>query len=129
MLAHVVRDVLDAEERGLGAPELAPLGDPGHHAVLEVDAPEEVVRREEDEAAAAVAEALDRVVLGGRHVLVVAGEDERVVGPAERRRVADGVELGLGQDVDLLARPAQPVQEVEVVAPEVGRDAAVRKGR
>ena len=38
------------------------------------------------------------------------------------------VELGLGEDVHPLARPAQPVEEVEVVATKMRRHAAVEEG-
>ena len=64
VLAHVVLDELNAEQGCLRSPELAPARDPGHDAVLEVDPPEEVVGREEDEVAAEVAESFDVVVLG-----------------------------------------------------------------
>ena len=47
----------------LGPPEVAPLGDARHDVALDVDPPEEVVRRQEHQVAAAVAEALDGVVL------------------------------------------------------------------
>ena len=56
-----------------------------HVAALD-DPPEEVVGREEREVAAEVAVALDDVVLVRRDVLVVAGEDDQVVGARELAR-------------------------------------------
>src|SRR6266516_4591667 len=79
MAAGVVRPVLDAAQRGLGPPEIAPLGDAGHHGAVQVDLPEEVVGRQEHEVAAEVAVPGDDVVLVRRHVLVVTGEDDQVV--------------------------------------------------
>ena len=78
--AVVVADVLNSDQGGFGAAHVAPLGDAGHVVVADDGPPEEVVRREEHEVPAAIAEADDRVVLSVGHVLVMAGEDEQVVG-------------------------------------------------
>jgi hypothetical protein len=50
---RVVVEVLDADERRLGPAEVAPSLDPRHHVATPRDAPEEVVRRQEDQARAA----------------------------------------------------------------------------
>ena len=72
-------------------------------AVLEVDPPAEVVGREHHEAATAIAEPLDDVVLPRRHVLVVPGEVEHVVGAAQRRSIGNASSSRLREIVDLLA--------------------------
>ena len=77
MLAAVVVEVLDAQECGFGPAEIPPLDDAIHHATVDDDLPVEVVRREEDQVAAAVAVVGDRVVLVRGHVLVVTGEDDQ----------------------------------------------------
>ena len=80
----LVRDVLDADERGLGTIEVAPALGLLDDVAAADDAPEEVVRREEHEIAAEVAVSLDEVVLARRHVLVVTREDDQVVRAPER---------------------------------------------
>jgi hypothetical protein len=74
--AVVVPDVLDTKEGGLRTPKRAPVLDAVHHVTADVDPPVEVVRRQEHEVPAAVAEALDGVVLPCSDVLVVSGEDQ-----------------------------------------------------
>jgi hypothetical protein len=91
------------------------------------DLPEEVVRGQEHQVPAEVPVAGDDVVLAGRHVLVVAGEDDDLVGAGERAAGARGLEVGVGEDVDVLARPREPLEERQVVAAEVVRDAAVQE--
>ena len=82
-----VGEVLDADQRRLGPAQIAPelrLRHRGCRACTTL--PEEVVRREEHEVAAEVAVALDEVVLACRHVLVVAREDDQVVGASASAR-------------------------------------------
>ena len=67
--------------------------------------PVHVVRGEEREVAAEVAEARDHVVLVTRHVLLVAGEDDEVVAPRELVAARDRVEVVVGDEVDLLPGP------------------------
>ena len=101
MLA-VVADVLPAEQAASGRPRSRHWATRVIVAAVEVDPPEEVVRREEHQVAAAVAEAVDGVVLVLGHVLVVAGEDDQLVRLREPR-AGRAVELGLREEVDLLA--------------------------
>jgi hypothetical protein len=67
MLAAVVAEVLDPDQRGLGAPELAPAPRLGHQVSVPEDAPEEIVRGEEDQVPTAVSVAGDHVVLARGH--------------------------------------------------------------
>jgi hypothetical protein len=69
----------------------------------------------------------DDVVLARRHVFVVTREDDELIGAGERAAGARGLEVGVGEDVDVLARPREPLEEREVVAAEVVRDAAVQE--
>ena len=91
-----------------------------------VDPPEEVVGRQEEQVAAAVAVALDQVVEPSRHVLGVAREHDQVVGRTKRVRRRECLEVLVAVHVDVLARLREPVLEAEVVAAVAVRDATVR---
>ena len=69
LLAVVVGPVLHADQSRLGTAGIAPLADLTQHLAVLLDLPEEVVRREEHQVAAEVAEPLHDVVLVRRHVL------------------------------------------------------------
>ena len=120
--------VLDADEARLGPAEVAPAALAVDAVAAADDAVEEVVRREEREVAAEVAVALGEVVLVRRHVLVVAGEDDQVVGVREPVAAGDGVEVVVGEEVRLLAVQGEPAHEAAVVAVVVGRHASVDEG-
>ena len=91
---------------------------------LQLHLPEEVVRGEEGEVAAEVAEVPHQVVLVARHVLGVAREDDEVVVGDQLLGGPDRLEVRLGQDVGLLAGLAQPAEEVDVVLAPLRRHAA-----
>ena len=99
--AVVVGAVLDADQRRLGPPLVAPLPRPRQRPAGPVDPPEEVVRGEEGEVAAQVAEALDHVVLVRGHVLRVARVDDEVVEVRQRVAVGHLLDVGLGEEVGL----------------------------
>ena len=120
-----VRDVLDADERRLRPAQIAPHRDLAQDRAVPLDTPEEVVRREEHQVAAEVAKAHHETELARGHVLVVAGEDDEVIRPAQPSRVRDALEVGLGQIVHRSVVPGQPVQERKVVRPEPQRHASV----
>ena len=117
-------DVLDADERRLGAAEVAPPPRPVEARAAPLDAIEEVVRREEHEVAAEIAVALDDVVGVGRDVLLVAGEDDQVVRTGEQV-AGDALEVVVREDVRLDPPLREPAQEPAVVAAELGRRAAL----
>ena len=73
-----------------------------HPLAVLLHLPEEVVRREEDEAAAEVAEALDDVVRVLGDVLGVPGEDDEVVEPAQLLAARERLEIVLGEEVGRL---------------------------
>ena len=128
MLPAVVPDVLDADQAGLGASKLSPLANARERVPAAVDAPEVVVRREEHEVPAQIAEALDDVVLAGGDVLVVARKDDQVVGPRKRVTAPRLLEIELGQIVDLEPLHLEPAEERQVVVAEVRRNATVEEG-
>ena len=97
--AVVVGAVLRADQARLGAPFGAPEPDPRHRRSLLVDPPEEVVRREEDEPAAEVAEPLDDVVRVPGHVLAVPREDDEVVERAQLVAGGERLEIVVGHHV------------------------------
>src|SRR5207302_5718295 len=105
----VVRpDVLNPDDSGLRTAEVPPRR-PAHERLPDaVDAPVEVVRREECEVAADVAVPLDHVVLVTRHVFLMAWEDDEVVTPRELVTARDRVEVVVREEVDGPARPGQP---------------------
>ena len=93
-----------------------------------LDAPEEVVRGEEREVAAAGrGSARSTSYACVRHVLVVPREDDQVVGAREPVAARDALEVVVGEKVDALARLREPAQEPQVVAAEVRRHAAVEE--
>ena len=111
--------------RASGSRGGAPLRAAAHLVPSLLDAPEEVVRGEEDEPAAEVAIALDDVVRVRGHVLAVTGEDDEVVEPAQLVAARERLEIVVREDVGLPAGLLEPAEEREVVAPEAGRDAPV----
>ena len=86
VLAHVVADVLDAEQGCLGPSELAPACDPRHVAALESIRQKKLLAERNTRLPPQVAVALDDVVLALGHVLVVPGEDDQVVARRSARR-------------------------------------------
>ncbi len=125
--AAIVRAVLDADQSGFGAAEIAPLRDARHNVILDRDLPEEVVRGEEREVPAQVAVLGDDVVLARRHVLVMAGEDDQRVCVGQRLAVADVAQLRVGQVVDVAVRLGEPADERRVVLLPVRRHPAVEE--
>ena len=125
--AVVVRPVLDADDRGFGPADAPPEPCPSQRASLEAHLPEEVVRREEGEIAAEVAEVLDQVELMPRHVLGVAREDDEVVEGSQLLAGANRLEVGLGEELRLLARRVEPAEEADVVLPPLRRHAAAKE--
>src|SRR4029077_17653111 len=101
MLAAVVAAVLDADQGRLRPPEVPPLLGLLDRAAVADHAPEEVVRGQEGEVPPKVAIALHDVVLVRRHVLVVAWEDDELIGPGEVFASGDRVEITVAEDVDL----------------------------
>ena len=95
----------------LRAAQITPHRDQAQDRAVPLDTPEEVVRREEHQVAAEVAKAHHETELARGHVLVVAGEDDEVVRPAQPPRVRDALEVGLGQVVHRSLVPGQPMQE------------------
>src|SRR5439155_10367331 len=92
-LTLVVRAVLDADERRLGPPEVSPLRDPPESTSFSVNAPEEVVRREERQISAAIPVLNDDVVFVRGHVLVVPWKHDEVVGTCEHATVDDRLDV------------------------------------
>ena len=90
-LPLVVGAILRAEQGRLGTPEIAPRLRARQDPAALDDAPEEVVRRQEQRGARRVAVLLDDVVLVVGHVLRVAREDDEVV---ERGQVARRTDRG-----------------------------------
>src|SRR2546421_122566 len=119
-------DVLDPDQGGLGPAELAPLPAAAQERPFAPDLPREVVRREEHEPPAEIAEAPDYVVGVRRHVLLMLRKDDQVVGPAQGVAGADAGEVVVGEPVHLLARPAQPRDERQVPIAEAVREASAR---
>ena len=118
----------DAEERRLGPAELPPELHAAHPLAVLLHLPEEVVRREEDQAAAQVAEPLHDVVRMLGHVLGVPGEDDEVVEPAQLVTVRERLEVVLGEHVRRAAGAAEELEERNVGATEPGRRAALPVG-
>src|SRR5439155_26661654 len=85
--------------------------------------PVEVVGRQVGQVAASTAVTTHHLVLAGRDVLVMAREDDQVVGLRERCRIHAGGEVAVGEVIDAAVTPHQPVQEVQVVLTEVRRNA------
>src|SRR6476659_6681386 len=123
--AVVARPVLDADDRRLGPrmPQAPPLLLAPEHGTAALDPPVEGVGAEERQVAAAVAVLLDEVAFVERHVLVMAGEDEKVVAAEEGRRVANAVEVVVAEEVRVVARGAEPAQERQVIPVEERRHA------
>ena len=126
MRPPVVPAVLDTDQSCLGPTEIAPLLRLLDHVTVLHDTPEEVVRRQEHQVPAQVAVALDRVVLACRRVLVVAREDHQPI-RLGKRGARRALEVGVREEVDPMAVPGKPVQEREVVPPEVERHTAVQE--
>ena len=82
--AAVGRLVLHADQGCLRAAEIAPQVDQLEARAMTVDAPEEVVRRQEHQVPAEIAVPLDDVVGVPGDVLLMAGEDDQVVRTAQR---------------------------------------------
>ena len=110
-LTAVGRDVLHTEQRRLRAAEVAPFVDQLHVWLVPVDPAEEVVRREEHQVAAEIAETLHEVVEAPGHVLGVPGEHDQVVGRAQRAAEREGLDILVGVHVDVLAGLGEPVLE------------------
>ena len=70
----------------------------------------------------------DDVVLVRQHVLLMALEHDQVVRSCELVAVRDVVEVRVGDELRLLARPVEPVEERQVVAVEARRHAACDVG-
>ena len=119
-----VGDVLHADQRRLGPPEIAPRGRPREQVSPSHDPPVEVVRGKEHEVASTIAVRLHQVVFAGRHILVVAWEHDEVVRSTERARALDGLEVGFDRTSTSLRVQGEPLREREVIA-EAVRDAAV----
>ena len=86
----IVAEVLDADERGLGAAGESPATGASHDIAPLDRSVEEVVGGQEHEAAAAVPKAGHDVELVPGHVFVVTGEDIRSYASASPRPVVDG---------------------------------------
>src|SRR5262249_49771973 len=97
-LPAVVASVLRTYETGFGTSQVPPALDPCERVPSSRHVPEEVVRGEEHQVAAAIAVALDRVVLANGDVLVVAWEHDEVVGPGQPV-AAGSVEIAVGKEV------------------------------
>ena len=121
-MALVVAAVLDADQGSLGPAEVTPLAGAAQQLAGALDAPEEVVGRQEQQVAAAVAKAGDGGQLAVGDVLVVAREDDQVVGRGEACR-GRGLQLVIGDRVHRDAVLDQPLLERHVVAAEERRDA------
>src|SRR5262249_18730618 len=124
----VVRaDVLDADDGRFGLPELPEERSAHERGAAVRHASVEVVRREEEQIPAVVPIPADDVVLVLGHVLLMPREDEQVVPLRELVATADAVEVVVGEEVDLLAGPVEPRDEVEVPVVEAERNAEVEK--
>ena len=99
----LVCGVLHAHERGFGPGVIAPATQTDEGLPLALDASEEVVRGEEHEVPAAIAEALHEVVLLRGDVLVMSGEHQKVVLPRQDVGARDLLEVPLREIVGLLA--------------------------
>jgi hypothetical protein len=98
---------------------------PRQRLALAHDAPVEVVGGEEHQVAAEVPVRADHLVDMVRHVLLMAGEHDQVVGASERGGAAHPLEVVVGEEVGLQLVDPEPADEPEVVGAEVGRDAVV----
>jgi len=123
----VPADRLDADQSGLRTAEIAPPPGASEHRAFPVDAIEEVVRRQEGEVAAEVPVRLDDVVHVRRHVLLVPREDDEVVKSGEAAPALQALEIVVREEVHLSVRPRQPLEETELVAAEVERNAVVEE--
>ena len=88
--------------------------------------PVEVVCGEVGQISAEVPVRANHPKLARRDVLVVARKDHQVVRPGQRRTAWGSCRIGIGQIVDAVASPGEPVEELEVVLAEVRRDAAAQ---
>src|SRR5205085_7600884 len=116
------------DQRGLGTAELAPATGFRHHVPMSDDAPEEVVRGEEDQVSAAVSVRADDVVLAGGHVFLVAREDDEPVRGAQAGAGSDGTEVRVGEVVGAKVICLDPFQEGEVVALPMRRRSSMEEG-
>ena len=112
--------ILNSDQRSLGAAEVTPGGALNQLPANAVDPPEEVVRREKDQVAAEVTVALDCRIDVGRHVFLVARKHDQVV-PQRELVAAHLLEVVLGEDVDLAARAREPLLERQVELPKTAR--------
>ena len=108
-------------DSGSRMPQAPPLLLAPEHGTVALDPPVEGVGAEKRQVAAAVAVLLDEVAFVERHVLVMAGEDEKVVAAEEGRGVAHAVEVVVAEEVRVVARGAEPAQERPVVPVEERR--------
>src|SRR5882762_5250560 len=115
MAAAVVAAVPDADQLRFRAAEVSPELDAPDPVALAVDAPEEVVGREEREVAAEVAVTLRQVVDGRRDVLLVTGEDDQVVEARQVVAAREPFQVLVGQIVDLLARVREEAEEAALL--------------
>ena len=121
-LAVVVCEVLAAEQRSLGPPEVAPFADEARAVSGAHDLAEEVVRREEEQAAPEVTVALHEVVQPAGDIFGVSREDDQVVGGAKRGCGVEELDVLVGIRVDGVAARGEPVEELHVIAAEALRD-------
>ena len=126
--AVVVGAVLHTAEPRLGPADGPPLRVTPQDVAILGDLPEEVVRGEEDQPPAEVAEALDHVVGVLGHVLAVAREDDEVVLLPELVAAREQLEVVVREDVRVATRLLEPAEEREVVAEETRRHASFAIG-
>ena len=119
--------VLHADQLRLRAAEIAPELDAPDPSILEVDAPEEVVRRQEREVAAEISVALDHVVDVRRDVLLVTREDDRVVARGEVVAARDLLQVLVRDVVAALPGVDEEAQKTALLRAVVRRLAVARE--
>src|SRR6185436_2074246 len=126
-LAVIRSDVLDADDARFRPAKLAP--QPATDEVLShsIDPPVEIVRREKGEVPSVVAVTLDDVVRMTRDVLLVPGEDDKVVTTRELVAARNRLEVVVGEEVNSAAGLVQPRDELEIPVVEAEGNAEVEE--
>src|SRR5437588_7645339 len=127
MSAAIRSDELLADERRLGLADAAPARGADDRAPAPEDTPVEVVRGEEHEVPAEVAEPPDEPIDMARDVLVVSREDDQPVEARELGAAPELLEVRVREVVGGVLPPRRPMQEVEVVVREMRRDATIEE--
>src|SRR5439155_4870674 len=119
----VPADVPDPDELRLRLTEIAEMTEAGHASGPNTHPRKEVVRRKERQVAAEITVTRDSREHVLRHVLLVAGEDDKVVQRRETVTIGDCIQILVGIEIGAQTLAGEPVDE----AAEMLREASLQE--